>query len=1274
LQGTSKKAATDSVYDYNPNGKVKVIDGDKTDAYNSKTEDFKIHFGLGQNRALLAKYTTGQKTDLTYPYVEQKFFIYDEVGDSDTGYLRQPYADYSFSLFGSKWYYLQDEAKCVFANGGTKSCEMYSKALMFLHTLPFNVNMNDEGETLGTLDPTGGNNQHADPFKPYEEKPSGWEILHTFNEKGGFIHVPRLWAAQIGGILWMMSSKDPVMDGDKIVGGGSGTKHPVIWKKSCGGEKFNTPAKWEYFPPILDIEGDTQLVSYPNLLDSDIIRRLPEQVKDEFKKVFFEFVNGDAEGLTSFDDIRGKLEIWDGSSQSFCTFVASLHTAYDNSQNDDFNGSLIKNEPKFKNAENYQIITILDVYNVGEYTSNMHKDYLFLELKDEPSQTLIKAMTEELIIANGTYKIWQNDVDNVSFLYDGVGVPKDKFELYFATMIATLKAKGDAYSPNEIKKDIEQQLFGTTDESTIKLILYNTCKNLHDKWLAGVTDPNNVIFQCGDSSGKPFRNKSDDEVASKYGNPKARLIDSFRFISRSFKDIGDKLYINPIPVNDYLVESPNTSAYNAISGLLDSNKFTFDALPTFINFRDPANVEAIFEPMPNYEDAIQNGSCGPSFVCVYAGQTSKHLDFANSYYENDGFDFGCDSNNNVLTSVPEDFTEDIGGGEDPIAVFKVVYGQQNQNIFKDINLDQSEFTETDESLQIQDQISNQQSETNRSLAGQNIYNVYAVRSYSAEIEMLGNAMIQPMMYFQLDNIPMFHGAYMVTRVKHNIKPNFMSTNFTGVRIRHAETPLVTAMDLYMSMVGEMDTSAAGTGTIISGKFQPIVATLIENGVTNGYMELGKPIGSITNKKVDLSGTKFINVAGATGFMITEAADAFKKMLTELTTWVDGKVAAGVLKGKKNGDKIIYGQASSFYRPYSVQKNIEGNRNTAKAGTSYHGWGIAVDWTWVDKNGKLFQRNYGGKGGSPASDFDFKKDPILEWLYNNSYRFGFINPKWARDGGSYDEVWHWEYHGKTAKCLMEGSEYIFKQKIDLTKGYDSVVKNPKTLDGKEAVYTGCDYKTIEKGDGLETPLKTEAGCPSIQKPMKVQTSYKSNINKLLNGTYKCGANRDCVASIEGFKQVNGFFTNGALNKKGIIALTQALLEGFGSSPQRRNPGNLRDGKRFAVYGTWKEGWTRYLNDKLIRWSDGNPVVTESASYVKCYDTDSNEVFKKTGVNYKENIEYNYKQGQSPTLRQYTNIYAPWGDNNNPTNYCAAIAITLKDYGYNINVDDKMDTWI
>jgi hypothetical protein len=64
--------------------------------------------------------------------------------------------------------------------------------------------------------------------------------------------------------------------------------------------------------------------------------------------------------------------------------------------------------------------------------------------------------------------------------------------------------------------------------------------------------------------------------------------------------------------------------------------------------------------------------------------------------------------------------------DNDVAVFNVNYSQQNQNIFKDITLDQNEFTETDESLQVTDMIA-KGTENNRTLAGQNIYNVYSVR-------------------------------------------------------------------------------------------------------------------------------------------------------------------------------------------------------------------------------------------------------------------------------------------------------------------------------------------------------------------------------------------------------------------------------------------------------------------------------------------------------------------------------------------------------------------
>jgi hypothetical protein len=92
----------------------------------------------------------------------------------------------------------------------------------------------------------------------------------------------------------------------------------------------------------------------------------------------------------------------------------------------------------------------------------------------------------------------------------------------------------------------------------------------------------------------------------------------------------------------------------------------------------------------------------------------------------------------------------------------------------------------------------------------------------------------------------------------------------------------------------------------------------------------------------------------------------------------------------------------------------------------------------------------------------------------------MNPSWARDSSGYDEAWHWEYHGKSAMCLINKNPNFYGKKIDTNnKSYDSVVKNPKTLDGKEAVYTGCEKKYIKRaGDGFDGQTIQKTGCPPL----------------------------------------------------------------------------------------------------------------------------------------------------------------------------------------------------
>jgi hypothetical protein len=72
---------------------------------------------------------------------------------------------------------------------------------------------------------------------------------------------------------------------------------------------------------------------------------------------------------------------------------------------------------------------------------------------------------------------------------------------------------------------------------------------------------------------------------------------------------------------------------------------------------------------------------------------------------------------------------------------------------------------------------------NRKSSTQNIslYDLYKTRSYKCKVSMMGNALIQPTMYFNLRNVPMFYGPYFITEVNHSIVAGSFTTDFTGTR-------------------------------------------------------------------------------------------------------------------------------------------------------------------------------------------------------------------------------------------------------------------------------------------------------------------------------------------------------------------------------------------------------------------------------------------------------------------------------------------------------------
>ena len=285
----------------------------------------------------------------------------------------------------------------------------------------------------------------------------------------------------------------------------------------------------------------------------------------------------------------------------------------------------------------------------------------------------------------------------------------------------------------------------------IKLQIYNYFKNIYDKWIAG---------------------------------------SYFKFIDRGFNDIGNTAVINLNSITT-ISENMNTNAYFFISKLLRDSNFLFQIMPNYINFKsDIPEIQDIFKPITNI--SARNTVSGPVYLCIYIGSSSEHLDInekSRYTFKNDGF---------PLDNAPADMLKPKDKKDDYSLVgFRVAFGAENQTMFKSVSLNQQEHRETGEYFAALTDLIDKDGGTQRTYQGTDLYRIFKTRSYKCEVEALGCMSLQPMMYFQLDNVPFFNGAYMILNVSHNITPNHMTTTFSGLRQSKILTPPVTEITTFL---------------------------------------------------------------------------------------------------------------------------------------------------------------------------------------------------------------------------------------------------------------------------------------------------------------------------------------------------------------------------------------------------------------------------------------------------------------------------------------------
>lgn len=356
-----------------------------------------------------------------------------------------------------------------------------------------------------------------------------------------------------------------------------------------------------------------------------------------------------------------------------------------------------------------------------------------------------------------------------------VNVDPGALKLFFKGFLEIVKQQ-DFNSNTSVSEQISQALDPNDTNEDIKIGIYRYCKMIYDKWIAGLSDED---FE------KQWTVDSFFESEQKY----------FYFID-AYYNVMDFIPLNVGDFCDQIVSCYRNEQYSLLSFLSSiyaKNKMNFICVQNFIDLGNKTNMESMFDPVP-YTD-VWEIKRHPNFIVMYPYESSNYLaDIDNSEYENDGFMLNQPNSTDNIWPEPLTSRNANASIRYNIPAFGVSYGKMYQSYFKDIDVSMDSPTVTEQSIKAQFAIASQHNEGEQTgdrattyTYGQDLYSIYSNNSYTCNVTMMGCAWVQPLMYFVLNNIPMFRGTYLIQKVNHHIEPGNMTTKFTGVRMSNVCT-------------------------------------------------------------------------------------------------------------------------------------------------------------------------------------------------------------------------------------------------------------------------------------------------------------------------------------------------------------------------------------------------------------------------------------------------------------------------------------------------------
>jgi len=392
---------------------------------------------------------------------------------------------------------------------------------------------------------------------------------------------------------------------------------------------------------------------------------------------------------------------------------------------------------------------------------------------------LIKIYATQKLNNGGTYtnELFVTDLDNYTNVQNQ----------YISNVLSQTLFKIKQELPNvEISKD--KPLLTSVDGVQPKIQLWEMFKAFNDKWIAG----------------NDYKDKT--------------LFEDFLFLDRANRDIGDKVFVDIFKLKEFMNNDSVLSArvIDFVSKIIVDNKFYMMPMPAYVNFWGINDIEPNQEPVAEGSLELANDLFGthlsvdyrkssPKFVCYYAGKPSEHLDLRENTdyrFRSDAFDLSRLADNPFIEKLID---KRNWSQTNKVVGFNVDAGVRNQGMFYSISLDQNSFASTTEANQVVYSAGSAAGGRKSNVQSVSLYNLYMNRSYECSVESLGNAMIQPTMYFNLRHVPMFNGPYMIQDVTHSISSGEFKTSFKGVRMPVYSLPKIDnqIMTINQSILSEL---------------------------------------------------------------------------------------------------------------------------------------------------------------------------------------------------------------------------------------------------------------------------------------------------------------------------------------------------------------------------------------------------------------------------------------------------------------------------------------